>query len=468
MRIVQPVSQFAVSWEDDYANRTNPHLMTSLLHESVPVLRYSDWKILHVEEGLCQSLLPLNTETTNQHGTHQAALIALSADYTGGMALATLLRGVPLAGIHHCRSEESASLWLASMAVKFRAPSSGHLTGTCRITKEVANDVQRRYFRGDRVLATLPVEFRSNGDLVANAEMKYFAQPTARLLPTAARPSRSALVSHKLKASARMIAGVRAQAPRNQRIRLETRHDEAAAGPHGRLLADRLRAVLPQLTDMVHARTKHCDDTIRAVPGLAQVVLLGVGLDLRPLRMADDLPNVRFIELDLPEMIEERQRVISDIQSPRQLRRTLVPIDFTTDDVTDRLINQAGYDPSLPTAFIYEGCSMYFTEEENNRILSSVQKLMRHADSRIWLDVVDTSIVERRRQNPGVAAFLDGMQELGESFIFGMDDPTRYFESLRFGNTVAVTAGQCLQDPDDVFHAYRFVVAGPPPVRTRT
>lgn len=69
-------------------------------------------------------MLPLNKETTNQHGTHQAALVSLSADYTGGLALATLLRGVPLGGIHRCRNEESARI--SNVSLKERIRSAKH------------------------------------------------------------------------------------------------------------------------------------------------------------------------------------------------------------------------------------------------------------------------------------------------------------------------------------------------------
>ena len=163
--------------------------MTSLLRASVPVLEQSDWKVTKVEDGLCETLLPLNKATTNQHGTHQAALVSLSADYTGGLALATLLRGVPFAGIHQCRDDVSASLWLAGMNVRYKSPSTGHLTGICEIDPIQAEEIRKRYFRGNRVLASLQVRFYANGELVAEAEMKYFAQPTIQLTPTAEHPS---------------------------------------------------------------------------------------------------------------------------------------------------------------------------------------------------------------------------------------------------------------------------------------
>jgi acyl-coenzyme A thioesterase PaaI-like protein len=85
----------AISWEDDYRQRANPQLFTELLHEAVPVLHHIGWKVLETAEGYAKTILPLNYESTNQHGTHQAALMVLAGDYTGGISLATLLRGVP-------------------------------------------------------------------------------------------------------------------------------------------------------------------------------------------------------------------------------------------------------------------------------------------------------------------------------------------------------------------------------------
>jgi acyl-coenzyme A thioesterase PaaI-like protein len=64
----------AVSWEDDYRDRANPELFTKLLHDPVPVLQHIDWKVLEIAEGYAKTIFPLNYESTNQHGTHQAAL----------------------------------------------------------------------------------------------------------------------------------------------------------------------------------------------------------------------------------------------------------------------------------------------------------------------------------------------------------------------------------------------------------
>jgi hypothetical protein len=50
----------------------------------IPVLAHSDWRIEEVKDGFCKYVLALKAPATNQHGTHQAALISLSADYPEG------------------------------------------------------------------------------------------------------------------------------------------------------------------------------------------------------------------------------------------------------------------------------------------------------------------------------------------------------------------------------------------------
>lgn len=455
----QLISPSRVSWEQDYENRVNPVLMTGLLRSAIPALKNSNWYIETVEEGFCRSVLPLNTPTTNQHGTHQAALISLSADYTGGLALATLLRGVPLAGVHQCHDDDSASLWLAAMNVKYRCPSSGHLTGECRISPEQSEAIRNRYFAGNRVLATLEVKFHSNEDLVAVAEMKYFAQPTIQLTPAPGSKTHSTLYSHKLKASARIIAGLRTRTSSNPRLKVSCPHAQIASGPHGDLLATRLQNVLPQLKDMVLARTQHIDETLNSIVGLRQVVLLGAGLDMRSQRHAAEKPEVTFFEIDLPEMIAERRRVIDQLPDNFSAQRELLEADFRSDDLAGLLAEHPRFDPSLPTMFIYEGCSMYFTEEENERVLRMVTSLMQHPSSCLWCDFVTREVVSGRTNNRSIAAFLKGMDELGEAFIFGIEEPAAWFERLGLGMVETTRCGEYLNERDMVFDTYRFVVA---------
>ena len=448
-----------ITWEQDYQTRINPQLITSLLRASVPVLEQSDWQATRVDDGYCETLLPLNKATTNQHGTHQAALVSLSADYTGGLALATLLRGVPFSGIHQCRSDESASMWLAGMNVRYKNPSTGHLTGICEIESSQADQIRNRYFAGNRVLASLQVRFYSNGELVAEAEMKYFAQPTIQLTPTVENPSRSTLYSHKLKASARMIAGLRAQTSSHPRLRNHCPHANLVAGPHGELLANHLHEILPQLKDMVLTRSQHIDELIRQVPDLKQVVLVGAGLDMRSIRHAADLPEVTFFEVDLPEMIAERERVTKLLPQEYSDRRILLSADFKIDDLAQVIGQHPRFDSTVPTVIIYEGCSMYFSEAENQRLFCAFLELIENPLSCVWSDFVNTAVVTGRTNNLHITRFLEGMESLGEAFVFGTDDPTLWLESIGYNFVETITSGKYLNENDAVLNMYSFAVA---------
>lgn len=322
--------------------------------------------------------------------------------------------------------------------------------------------IRSRYASGKRTLVSLVVQFTSNGEVVAEAQMKYFVQPSSQLTPTREQPKISPLFKVKLKASARMIAGIRAAATSNtdaNMMRLDAGHEGHAAGPHGRLLAMRLKKVLPQLEDVVLARTSHIDQSLLAIPNLKQVVLLGVGLDLRPFRLNESLAKPKFFEVDLLEMLEERERTLSEIKDLQPSQRYAIAADFKTDDIAEVMSKSPDFDPSIPTAFVYEGCSMYFSAEENFSILSSISTLMQNEHSRLWCDLVTEAVVQRTSGHEEISHFLDGMEQLGERFIFGCDDPIAFMEYCGFDRTEVISAKTYLNGDDPALAAYRFAVA---------
>ena len=181
-------------------------------------------------------------------------------------------------------------------------------------------------------------------------------------------------------------------------IRIDRSHDRVAAGTHGLLQARRLKKVLPQLATMVHARTQNCDDTVKAVSGIEQLVLLGAGLDMRPVRLADHLSGVTVFELDLPVMLAERQQAIERWEKElgtvaKAPERHQISVDFLVDDVGNRLNEHFAFSDTALTLVIYEGCSMYFDEQQNQRILIAVRKRLTHPESRLWMDYVTPAVI---------------------------------------------------------------------------
>jgi methyltransferase (TIGR00027 family) len=457
-RILDQGESAAIGWEEHYQNFVNPALLTSLLREAVPVLENVDWSVVETRQGYARTLLPLNRASTNQHGTHQAALIALAADYTGGIALGTLLHGIPVLGVHPQLDEEGAALWLVGIKITYRKPSVGDLFASAIIAEDDAARIGRKYAAGEQAIIPLEICLESEGEQVGTATFSYYLRQSKALKPRSASDRPSALYTHRIKASARLIAGLRATE--------KDPYAQVAAGVHGRFLAERFTGILPQLREMVVARTRHIDGLLANAleRGLKQLVLLGAGLDFRTMGVPED-SRVRVFELDLPDMLAERTRVRESFDKVQAIQSTGVPLNFEFDDVADRL-RSAGFDPNLPSLFVFEGMSMYFGERINRSILSSVRSLMGHAESRLWCDIVANSVVLNTSGYSEVERFIEGMAKLGEPFVFGRDDATAFLGGLGFEilSDDASTLRQSIRG-NPIFDLYRFYELGPFPPR---
>jgi hypothetical protein len=86
---------------------------------------------------------------------------------------------------------------------------------------------------------------------------------------------------------------------------------------------------------------------------------------------------------------------------------------------------------------------------------------MQHPLSCLWTDFVEHKIVTRRTNDQRILSFLEGMDSLGESFIFGTDNPAELLESAGFGIVETISAGSYLDDPDPVLETYSFSIARP-------
>ncbi len=201
-----------IRWEDGKKFRYDCAALTNMLRGQVPVLNYVKWAFELIEQGRTRSVLPLISSATNQHCTHQAALLFLAADYTGGIALSSLFPDWPLAGIHPIMpSEKSMSLWLAKGEIKYLRPSVGRLVISASVDPERHARIRNRCALGKTVLETVIVRFHNGAVDVAEANMTYFGRSSDRLrCDGAASPDKvNILYEHKLISSAELIAGVR-------------------------------------------------------------------------------------------------------------------------------------------------------------------------------------------------------------------------------------------------------------------
>jgi methyltransferase (TIGR00027 family) len=457
-------TDMARDWGADRECRLEPVRLTELFQTAIPVLRHLDWRVTDTDRGFCESILPLNVESSNQHIAHQAALILLAADYTGGVALGSLLYEIPVVGIHPQKSDYGAYLWGAKADIKWIRPSSGDLICSARIQLDRREIILRRFLQGKRVLETVHVEMRNEDELVAEANVTYWVQDTQALRRNSLDENKiHVLYDYRHKTSAKLIAGLRAleqERPLNERL-FEDSHSASFAGKHGLILARRFGQVAPQLQPMIAARTKHLDFLLEKFSrsGPCQVVNIGVGLDTRTFRVPLPAASTVF-DLDLPSMLRRRREVLNEVQGDNAPARIELPIDLREDDLSDVVLRTGLFDSSIPALVIWEGGSMYFERANVEKILAAVGKLLSCSTSRLWMDYVNPLVFDGTSGLLVVDRFTEAMQCLGEPFINGFNDVGANLASCSLMLESDVASDIFVPDNDPVFNLYRFCTAG--------
>ena len=451
---------FEVSWDQDRQFRMDPATVSALLREQVPVLDFVKWAVTSIEPGSAESVLPLNPQSTNQHFTHQAALCVLAGDYTGGIALASLLSGWPVIGVHPVSSPQSVSMWLLRVEIKYMRPSVTDCTVTARIDPERHDRIRKRFLRGQAVVEAISIEFHNGDSLIAEATLTYFARQSEKLRSEGISTTQiNSLYSLKLTSSAELIAGVRAS--ENGRL-FQDPFAAQMAGQHGVAMANRFCERTPQLGGMVAARTSHLDGALSKflAAGGRDVVLLGVGWDMRPFRLS--LPaGTRVYELDFPTTLAERNRRLSQLTltDPQGVTRSSIPIDVRTMSLTSVLEDILPH--GAPVFIAWEGMSMYFSEKEVRQILDGMLPVLRDPDSRLWIDLIDRQVVEHPEQLPSsVQNFVRGMQILGDPLTFGPSSVADFMCSVGLRSLEVTLSDVCFPEGTDaVYSSYKFCVA---------
>src|SRR5262249_12682684 len=121
------------------------------------------------------------------------------------------------------------------------------------------------------------------------------------------------------------------------RARESERPDAVFHDPHARALAgergERIAAALPsQNFDWsIVARTYAVDRYLKReiASGVDQVVNLAAGLDTRPYRL-DLPPSLRWVEVDLPEILDYKEQILADAKATCTLER--VRLDLANHD----------------------------------------------------------------------------------------------------------------------------------------
>lgn len=445
------------AWEQDREERFNLNSLTESFHESVPVLDFLDWKITSVERGFTETELPLTPNSSNQYITHQAALMLLAADYTGGIALASLFHMIPIIGFVPSVDDNAAYMWGAKATIQWFAPSCHNLTCKAKIDRNKWEMLAKRYACSQKVITTIPVMMYNGEKLVAQADFTYWAQDINGMKRNAFDVEKiNVLYEHKTKTTAKLIVGLRAleqEKPVEER-RFDDPYAFMLAGKQGLTLARRFSMDTPYLQNMVAARTMHLDAAVKRFcrkNANFNVVNIGVGYDSRFWRLNFD--NANIYDLDLPIMLNERKRIF-DYSKKNSIHN--VDIDLLLQPIKE-ILNQTNFDPNLPTFFIWEGGSMYFRIEIIDFIFISIKELMS-PKSWFWIDYVSENLIEDTTGVKAAEDFMRNMCKMGESFLNGYNDINALAERYNLSIEQNIDSGAILKVQEDVYKHYSFCI----------
>lgn len=103
--------------------------------------------------------------------------------------------------------------------------------------------------------------------------------------------------------------------------------------------------------------------------GVKQVVILGSGLDTRPLRLASD--HVKFYEVEQKHVLQYKAEQIE--QFGYHQNSQFIHADYTDVDVVAMLLER-GLDPELETFFLWEGNIFYLKYENICHVLENLRQ----------------------------------------------------------------------------------------------
>ena len=173
-----------------------------------------------------------------------------------------------------------------------------------------------------------------------------------------------------------------------------------------------IAAIVEHMGSYQAVRTHFFDEffTAAAGAGIRQIVILASGLDSRAYRLPWPAGTTVY-ELDQPKVLEYKAATLNQHGATPKAPRREVPIDLRFD--WPKALREAGFDPSVPTAWLAEGLLMYLPADAQDRLFEQVTELSA-AGSRISAETVGIHAADRRER----------MRERFERLAaqFGIDD----------------------------------------------
>lgn len=265
-------------------------------------------------------------------------------------------------------------------------------------------NVNKRYNNGQTVLLDVSVTFKDLRNIdIAKGTFRYYCKKKNSLTAVSKDKSINMMFEHILKTSAKLIAQLRSVESIKANPLFIDNISGKVVGKQGKVIADRFMELLPELQNMVAARTFNLDEALKTHTfKIKNVIFIGAGLDFRIYLNQTVFKDKTIFELDLAEMLSERIQIEELLKMKSEEFQIPIKIscNFIRESIAEKLLS-GGFNPEEPSFYIFEGCSMYFSEQENLKILMEISGLLKqNPDSILWMDMIDSKVIKNTENLP--------------------------------------------------------------------
>ncbi len=169
------------------------------------------------------------------------------------------------------------------------------------------------------------------------------------------------------------------------------------------------------------SRSRYTEDQLEAalLQGAQQYVILGAGFDTFAFRRPELLERLEVFEVDHPATQAIKQQRLTMLQRPLPPQLHFVPIDFTTQRLSDAL-GQSDYDPRRLSFFSWLGVTYYLSREVIWDTLHEVAAIATPG-SEIVFDYLDAEAFIPERAARRVQLLQAIARQVGEPMQSGFD-----------------------------------------------
>lgn len=173
---------------------------------------------------------------------------------------------------------------------------------------------------------------------------------------------------------------------------------------------------IPRVQHQTAVRTTFGDAAIeKYLPDVEQLVELGAGYNTRTAQLQHDL-RIRCFEVDLPGTQQLKRKLFYQCGVDTS-GVTFVSANFLMDDWLDNLVS-AGFDPTKPTFFLWEGVTYYLSREAMEKTFRTIATSA--PGSVVVFDYATDAVIEMYR-NP--------LRRLHKAFLKAVREPQTFWIS---------------------------------------